>query len=67
MQKFLAKNGFVEEEKEEEGGEEKMEGFVHKSKGFLPMNLPNPEVESFDTEGIKGGRSKVTNLQEKLA
>ena len=29
-----------------------MEGFVHKSKGFLPMNLPNPKRESFDTEGI---------------
>ena len=32
-----------------------MEGFVHKSKGFLPMNLPNPKGESFDTKGIKGG------------
>ena len=40
---FLAKNGFEEEEKEEEGGEENMKGFVRKSKGFLPMNLPNPK------------------------
>ena len=42
-----------------------MEGFVHKPKGFLPMNLPNPKEESFDTEGIEGGRSKVRDLKEK--
>ena len=34
-----------------------MKGFVRKSKGFLPMNLPNPKGESFDIEGIEGGRS----------
>ena len=28
-----------------------MEGFVRKSKGFLPMNLLNPKGESFGTEG----------------
>ena len=44
-----------------------MEGFICKSKRFLPMNLPNPKEESFDTEGIEGGRSKVTGLKEKLA
>ena len=43
-----------------------MEGFVRKSKGFLPMNLPNPKGESFDTKGIEGGRSKVPGLKEKL-
>ena len=42
-QEFSSKNGFEEEEKEEKGGEEKMESFVHKSKGFIPMNLPNPK------------------------
>ena len=41
--KFLAKNGF----KEEEGGEENIEGFIHKSKGFLSMNFPKPKVEFF--------------------
>ena len=30
-QEFSAKNRFKEKEKEEEGGEENMEGFVHKS------------------------------------
>ena len=44
-----------------------MEGFVHKLKGFLPMNFPNLKGESFDTEGIEGGRSKVACLKEKLA
>ena len=34
-----------------------MKGFVRKSKGFLPMNLPNPKGEYFDIEGIEGGRS----------
>ena len=62
----MSKNGFEEEEKEEEGREENMEGFVHKSKGFLPMNLPNPKGESFDTKGIEGGRSKVVGLKQKL-
>ena len=33
-----------------------MESFVCKSKGFLPMNLPNSKRESFDTEGIEEGR-----------
>ena len=42
-QEFLAKNGFEEEDKEEEGGEEKFKGFVRRSKGFLHMNLPNPK------------------------
>ena len=31
------------------------------------MNLPNPKGESFDTEGIEGGRSIVASLKEKLA
>ena len=31
------------------------------------MNFPNPKEESFDVEGIKGGRSKVVGLKEKLA
>ena len=63
-QEFPSKNGFEEEEKENN-----MESFVHKSKGFLPINLPNPKVESFDTEGIEGEgkRSKVAGLKEKLA
>ena len=30
-----------------------MKGFVRKSNGFLPMNLPNPKGDSFDTKGIK--------------
>ena len=30
------------------------------------MNLPNSKGESFDTEGIEGGRSKVESLKEKL-
>ena len=65
---IFAKNGFEEEEKEKEGGEENMEGFVRKLKGFLPMNLPNPKGESFDAEGIEGEgkRSKVVGLKEKL-
>ena len=58
---FLAKNGFEEEDKEV-----KMEGLVHRSKGFLPMNLSNPKGESFDVEGVKEGRSKVVGLKEKL-
>ena len=66
-QEFLAKNGFEEEEKEEEGGEEKMEGFVCRSKGFIPVNLPNLKGEFFEVEGIKGRRSKVVGLKEKLA
>ena len=40
-QEFSAKNGFEEEEKEEEGGKENMECFVHKSNGFPPMSLSN--------------------------
>ena len=47
-----------------------MEGLVHKSNGFLLMDLSNPKGESFDTEGIgcRGeGRSKVVGLKEKLA
>ena len=62
---FSTKNGFEEEEKEEEDVKENMEGFVHKSKGFIPMNLPNPKGESFDTEGIEGGRLKVVGLKKK--
>ena len=66
----MAKNGFEEEEKEEEDEEENIDGFVHKSKGFLLVNLPNPKGESFDAEGIeegiKEGRSKVLGLKEKL-
>ena len=30
------------------------------------MNFPNPKEESFDIEGIEGGRSKVAGLKEKL-
>ena len=44
---FSSKNGSEEEEKEKEGGEEKMEGFVRRSKRFIPMNLPNPKGEFF--------------------
>ena len=44
-----------------------MEGFVHRPKGFIPMNLPNPKGEFFDAEGIEGERSKVPGLKEKLA
>ena len=44
-----------------------MKGFEHKSKIFPPMNLPNSKGQSFDTEGIEGGRSKVASLKEKLA
>ena len=44
-----------------------MEVFVLKLKGFLPMNFPSPKGDSFDAEGIKGGRSKVACLKEKLA
>ena len=58
---------FEEEEKEDKGGEENMEGFVHRSKGFIPMNMPNPKGESFNAEEIKEGRSKVSHLKEKLA
>ena len=43
-----------------------MEGFVRRSKRFLPMNLPNPKGESFDAKGIKEGRSKIAGLKEKL-
>ena len=32
VQEFLAKNGFKEKDKEEEGGEENMECFIRKSK-----------------------------------
>ena len=63
----MAKNGFEEEEKEKEDEKEKMEGFVRRSKGFIPVNLPNPKREFFDAEGIEGGRSKVVGLKEKLA
>ena len=28
------------------------------------MNFPNPKGESFDAEGIEGGRSKVASLKE---
>ena len=31
-----------------------MESFIRKSKGFIPMNLPNLKGESFDAEGIEG-------------
>ena len=62
----MAKNGFEEEEIEEEGGEEKIEGFVRRLKRFLPMNLSNPKGESFDAVGIEGGRSKVIGLKEKM-
>ena len=65
--KFSATNGFEEEKKEEEGEEKNMKGFIRKSKGFLSMNLSNPKGESFDTEGIDKGRSKVSGLKEKLA
>ena len=41
--RISAKNGFEEEEKEEEGGKENMEGFARKLNGFLSMNLPNPK------------------------
>ena len=61
-QEVFAKNGFEEEEKEEEGGR-----ILCKSKGFLPMNFPNPKGKSFSIEGIEGGRSKVASLKEKLA
>ena len=67
MQKFSAENGFEEEEKEEEGGKENIEGFVRKEKGFLPMNLPNPKGGSFNIKGIERGRLKVIGLKEKLA
>ena len=30
-----------------------MEGFIRKSKGFIPMNLPNPKGESFDKKEFK--------------
>ena len=56
-----------------------MEGLVHKSKGFLPVNLSNPKGESFDVEERKyllfghdktscvgEGRSKAVGLKEKL-
>ena len=42
-----------------------MECFICKSKGFLSMNFPNPKGETFDIEGIEGGRSKVVGLKEK--
>ena len=57
-------------EKDKEGRrKENVEGFVLKSKGFLPMNLSNPKGESFDAEGIDcggGRRSKVVGLKEKI-
>ena len=46
-----------------------MKWLVHKSKGFLPMNLSNPKEEFSDVEGTgcKGEeRSKVAGLKEKL-
>ena len=43
-QGFLAKNGFEEEEQEEQN----MEGFICRSKGFILVNLPNPKEEFFD-------------------
>ena len=43
-----------------------MEGFVCRSNKFIPMKFPNPKGESFDAEGIEGGRSKVAGLKEKL-
>ena len=58
---------FEKEEKEEEGGEDNMEGFVCKSKVFLPRNFLNPKEKSFNTKGIEGGRSKVIGLKEILA
>ena len=59
--------------KEKKGGEEKVEGreenmesFVRKSKGLLPMNLPNPKGESFDAEGIEGkGRKSKHSIYER--
>ena len=56
---------FKEEEEEKEAGEEKMEGFVRRSKRFIPMNLPNLKKESFDAKGMEEGRSKVLGLKEK--
>ena len=44
-----------------------MEGFVRRSKGFFPINLPNPKGQSFDVERIEKGRSKVAGLKEKVA
>ena len=44
-----------------------MEGFVRKSKRFVPINLPNPKGESFDAEGLEGRISKVVGLEENLA
>ena len=43
---FSTKNGSEEEEKEK-SGEEKMKGYVCRSKGFIPMNLSNPKGEFF--------------------
>ena len=42
-----------------------MEGLVHKSKGFLLMNLSNPKGESLDVEGrcsVGEGRSEFVQL-----
>ena len=47
-----SQTGIEEEEKEEEGGEEKMEGFVLRSKGFILMNLTTPKGEFFYAEEI---------------
>ena len=44
-----------------------MEGFVHRSKRFIPMNLPNPKGEVFYAKGIEIGRSKVAGLKEKFS
>ena len=57
-----------------------MAGLVRKSKGFLPRNLSNPKGVSFGaeehkyllfghdrTDCVRGGRSKVIGLKEKLA
>ena len=60
----------MNEEEKERRKEETVEGLVSRSKEFLPMNLSNPKLESFDAEGIdcvRGGRSKVAGLKEKLA
>ena len=50
--------------------EKNVKGLVHKSKGFLPMNVSNPKEEFSDVEGtgcIGEERSKVAGLKEKLA
>ena len=56
----------VRNEEEKEGRkEENVEGLVHKSKGFFPMNLSNPKGESFDVEGrccVGEGRLEFVQL-----